>query len=65
MTPRQADAIIRSKKPVTVHNPLYNETFTTVFVKRDRYLIYSEGDGVFERGDLKLLPETQKEKTSD
>ena len=52
MTPKQADQIIKNNKPVTVHNPVYNETFTALFVKRDRFSIYTNTGGVFERGDL-------------
>ena len=56
MTTRQADRIIKREQPVTVHNTRYNETFTALFLRRDRYLIYSK-NGVFERADLELLPE--------
>ena len=56
MTTREADKIIKQAKPVTVHNSHWDETFTATFVKRDRYLIYSEDGGVFERDELEVVP---------
>jgi len=55
MTPAKADKIIREGKPVTVHNARYDETFTKTFVKRDRYSLYSDDGGVFERSDLEIV----------
>ena len=54
MTTREADRIIRAGQPVTVHNPFYGETFTAVFVRRDRYNIYTEEGGKFDRKELQL-----------
>ena len=54
MTTQQADKIIKSGKPTIVHNEFYRETFSAVFVRRDRRLIYSADGGVFERADLQL-----------
>ena len=54
MTPKQADKIILQAKPVTVHNARWDETFTTTFIRRDRYSIYSVDGGVFDRGELEV-----------
>ncbi len=55
MTPRQADAIIKKGKPVTVHAPISDETFVATFIRRDRWSIYSSIGGVFDRGDLVIV----------
>lgn len=55
MSPRQADAIIKAGKPVTVHNAGFGETFTAIFVKRDRWNIYSSDGGKFDRGELEIV----------
>jgi hypothetical protein len=55
MTPRQADQLIKSGKPVTVHGAQFNETFTATFIKRDRYSIYTSTGGIFDRGDLVIV----------
>lgn len=49
MTPRQADKIIKAGKPVTVTNAKYGETFTAIFIKRDRTCIESADGGKFHR----------------
>jgi hypothetical protein len=54
MTPAQADRIIKLGKPVTVTNRHFNETFTRVFVSRDRWNITSEQGEKFDRGELIL-----------
>jgi hypothetical protein len=56
MTPRQADKLIKDGKPVTVRNTFYDETFTAVFVRRDRWNVYTE-DGCYDRGELELVSE--------
>jgi hypothetical protein len=70
MTPGKADQIIKKGEPVTVHNSRFNETMTVVFIRRDRWSIYSlawDGEGysapitdrnpggVFDRGDLEIV----------
>jgi hypothetical protein len=55
MTTRQADQIIRKGQPVTVRDTHFNEVFTTTFVRRDRWHLYTAKGGVYERGDLTLL----------
>lgn len=55
MTIYQANKIIESGNPVTVHNSLYNETFTCTFVSRSRYNIMSSDGGVYDRGDLEIV----------
>jgi hypothetical protein len=60
MTTREADKIISSQKPVTVHNSFYNETFTKIFVRRDRRIIYSADGGAFERSDLQIVKSDEK-----
>lgn len=55
MNTREADKIIKAGKPVTVHNPVYAETFTVKFVRRDRYNLYSENGGKFDRAELKIV----------
>ncbi len=55
MTPRQADAIIKKGKPVTVYGRNFNETFVATFIRRDRYSIYTNTGGVFDRGDLDII----------
>ena len=55
MTPRQADQLIKSGKPVTVHNATYGETFTITIVRRDRYNVYTDTGGVFDRVELQVI----------
>ena len=55
MTPKQADKLIASGQPVTVHNSDYDETFTATFVSRDRYSITSDTGGIFDRSDLEVV----------
>ena len=57
MTPRQADSIIKKGKAVTVHGKHFNETFTALFIRRDRWSIYTDSGGVFDRGDLEIVKE--------
>lgn len=57
MTTSQADKIIKTGAPVTVHNNTYNETFTCLFVSRTRWNIVSDNGGVFDRGDLEVVEE--------
>ena len=54
MTPRQADRVIRAGVPVRVWFPRYGETGELLFVRRDRWNIYSADGGSFDRGDCKL-----------
>lgn len=54
ITPRIADRLIRNGRPVTVTNERYRETFTTTFVKRDKYSIYSADGGVYDRKELTI-----------
>jgi hypothetical protein len=54
MTPRQADQIIKKGEPVTVRSLTYNETFTAVFISRDRWNIRT-ADGLYDRGDLEIV----------
>jgi len=55
MTPRQADRVIKAGKPVTVYNSHWDETFTAVFVSRNRRMIMSADGGVFHRDELELV----------
>ena len=55
MTPRQADQLIKNGKPVRVHNATYGETFTILLVKRDRYNVYTDTGGVFDRAELQVV----------
>jgi len=59
MTGRQADKIIKAGKPVTVHNAIYNETFTTLFTERDRYNIYSVNGHIYDRVELQIVSTTK------
>ena len=54
MTPREADRIIKAAQPVKVSSRLEPEGFTALFVRRDRWNIYSADGGVFDRGELTL-----------
>ena len=54
MTPKQADKIIKAGKVVTVHNLFYNETFTALFIRRDRWDIYT-ADNVYDRAELNVV----------
>lgn len=40
MSPRQADRLIKSGKPVTFHNTHFNETFRGTAVGRDRWNLH-------------------------
>ena len=58
MSPIEADRIIKAGNPVTVHNPFFGETMTdVVFVRRDRFNIYTEDGGKFDRGELRIVKE--------
>ena len=54
MTTKQADKVIADRKPVTVRSKHFNETFTAVFVSRDRFSIRTV-DGVYDRSDLTIV----------
>lgn len=54
MTTNQADKLIKSGKPVTLYNKVYDETFTVTLVRRDRYNVYGDEGQVFNRPDLEL-----------
>jgi len=53
MTTKQADKLIAAHGAVTVKSKAYGETFTALFIKRDRHNIYTMS-GVFDRSDLDL-----------
>lgn len=55
MTTREADKIIKNQQPTTVYNSFYKETFTKVFVRRDKFKLYSADGGVFERKELEIV----------
>ncbi len=56
MTPRQADKIIKEGKKVTVMSTQFTELLPDkLFVRRDRWNIYSEDGGVYDRGDLEII----------
>lgn len=55
MTTTQADKIIKAGQPVKVRGPLDPRGFVAVFVRRDRWNIYSADGGTFDRGDLVLV----------
>ena len=55
MTPRQADRIIKKGEPVTFYEPFEGRTFTRVFVRRDRWNIYTEQGEKLDRGELTLV----------
>lgn len=57
MTPKQADKIIATGKPVTVTARHFKETFTAIFVRRDRRSIESADGGKFDRADLEIVSE--------
>lgn len=63
MSPREADRIIKAGKKVAVEVkpglPFGGERFTAVFVRRDRWNIYTDEGAVFDRGDLILFRETE------
>lgn len=61
MSIRQADKIILANVPVTVRNTVYGETFTRTFTRRDRYSIYSNDGGVYDRAELEILTTPTKE----
>jgi len=63
MTTREADKIIKKGEPVTVHNAFYNETFSARFVRRDRYRLYSDDGGIYERNELEIVPARRPEYT--
>ena len=54
MTPQQADKLIAEGKPVTVHNTVYDETFTVTLFWRDRFNVYGTEGQVFDRAELEL-----------
>ena len=55
MTITEANRIIKNGNEVTVHNTVYNEVFTAVFVGRDRHSIFSASGGVFSRDELDIM----------
>lgn len=55
MTPRQADKLIASGKPVTLFNRFHNETIQEiVLIRRDRRNVYGADGQKFDRGELEL-----------
>jgi len=55
MTPKQADKIIKAGVPVTVKNFQFGETFTAIFVSRDRFSITTQDGGLYSRDDLDII----------
>ena len=55
LTTKRADQLVKSGKPVTLFNEFYNETFTIVLVKRDRFNVYSAEGGKFDRKELQEI----------
>lgn len=55
MTPREADKLIKLQTPVVLRNMRYDETFTVVLVKRDKFTVTTSTGSVFERDELQLI----------
>jgi len=55
MTPKQADKLIAQGSAITVRSREYQETFTAVFIKRDRRSIETSTGGLFDRADLEII----------
>lgn len=60
MTPAQADRILKAGKPVRVIGRLDPQGFVAVFVRRDRWNLYTADGGIFDRGDLQISKEAGK-----
>lgn len=58
MTTREADQIIKRGKSTTVYNKIFDETFTTIFISRDRYNLYSADGGVYDRSELVIVKQS-------
>lgn len=54
MSPKQADQLIRAGQPVTLTNTHFNETFTVVLVRRDRWNVYTDTGATLDRGELEV-----------
>ena len=54
MTPKEADKIIKLGDSVAVYSKHFGESFIKIFIKRDRWNIYSADGGVYDRADLEL-----------
>ncbi len=63
MSPREADKIIKAGEKVAVQIkpglPFGGEPFTALFVRRDRWNIYTNEGCVFDRGDLVLAGQSK------
>ena len=55
MTPKQADRLIQSRKPVTLREVRFDQTFSAVLVSRDRYNVRTACGMVLDRGDLEIV----------
>lgn len=54
MTPKQADALIKTGAPVTLRTAA-GETFTAVIVRRDRWNVHTKAGAVLDRGELEIV----------
>ena len=59
-TIKQADKIIKAGKKVTVRDSLFHQTFTALFVRRDRWNIYCKHGGIFDRQALEVINKSNK-----
>ena len=55
MTTREADKIIVRNQLTTVHSKHFDETFAKLFIKRDRWNIYTQDGGIYDRNDLEII----------
>ena len=61
MSPREADKIIKAGKPVRCMDTFFKQEMTLLFVARDRWNIFTDTGGVYDRGELEVLPEPSNE----
>lgn len=55
MTTKQADRIIKAGNVVAVRDKQFGTCFTALFIRRDRYNIYTQDGGIFDRASLELV----------
>lgn len=57
ITPRQADKLIKSGKPIRVLGRLDgDQAYELTFVGRDRWHVYTQDGGKYDRTDLTVMP---------
>jgi hypothetical protein len=57
VTTREIDKLIKADKSVQVYFPEYRETAILHIIRRDRWNVYTDNGGKFDRSDMELIIE--------